>query len=66
MTRPVMYTSIAALAGNIAGDYILMYGKLGLPRLGAAGCGVTGAPGHNAAREVLRDGTLLGRWLGRG
>ena len=30
------------------------------------GGGVTGAPGHNAAREVLRDGTLLGRWLGRG
>ncbi len=43
MTRPVMYTSIAALAGNIAGDYILMYGKLGLPRLGAVGCGVASA-----------------------
>ena len=29
------------------------------------GGGVTGAPGHNAAREVLRDGALLGRLLGR-
>ncbi|QGP77993.1 phytoene desaturase family protein [Sphingobium sp. CAP-1] len=29
------------------------------------GGGVTGAPGHNAAREVLRDGTLLGRWRRR-
>ncbi|EQB06359.1 FAD-dependent oxidoreductase [Sphingobium sp. HDIP04] len=30
------------------------------------GGGVTGAPGHNAAREVIRDGALLGRWFGRG
>ena len=30
------------------------------------GGGVTGAPGHNAAREVLRDGSILGRWRGRG
>lgn len=29
------------------------------------GGGVTGAPGHNAAREVLRDRALAGRWLGR-
>lgn len=29
------------------------------------GGGVTGAPGHNAAREVLKDGTLLGKWRGR-
>jgi len=43
MTRPVMYTSIAALAANIVGDYVLMYGKFGLPRLGAIGCGVASA-----------------------
>lgn len=30
------------------------------------GGGVTGAPGHNAAREVLKDGTLIGKWRGRG
>ena len=30
------------------------------------GGGVTSAPGHNAAREVLKDGTMLGKWLGRG
>jgi len=29
------------------------------------GGGVTGAPGHNAAREILRDRSLLGRLLGR-
>ncbi len=29
------------------------------------GGGVTGAPGHNAARAVLSDGTLIGRWRAR-
>ncbi len=29
------------------------------------GGGVTGAPGHNAARVVLKDRALPGRWLGR-
>src|SRR5262245_38750964 len=43
MTRPVMYTSITALAANVIGDYVFMYGKLGLPRLGAVGCGVASA-----------------------
>ena len=43
MTRPVMYMSVFALAGCTVGDYILMYGKFGLPRLGAAGCGVASA-----------------------
>ncbi len=42
-TRPVMYTSIAALATNIFGDYVLIYGKFGLPRMGAVGCGVATA-----------------------
>ncbi|HYR83756.1 MAG TPA: MATE family efflux transporter [Terriglobia bacterium] len=43
ITRPVMYASLIALFGNIAGDYIFMYGKLGLPTLGAVGCGVSSA-----------------------
>ena len=29
------------------------------------GGGVTGAPGHNAAQEILRDRSLARRWLGR-
>lgn len=29
------------------------------------GGGVTGAPGHNAAREIVRDRSLVGRVLGR-
>jgi phytoene dehydrogenase-like protein len=28
------------------------------------GGGVTGAPGHNAAREILRDRRGFGRWFG--
>jgi phytoene dehydrogenase-like protein len=30
------------------------------------GGGVTGAPGHNAARAILKDGSLTGRWKRRG
>ena len=29
------------------------------------GGGVTGAPGHNAAHEILRDRSVWGRWFGR-
>jgi multidrug resistance protein, MATE family len=43
MTRPVMYMSVFALVGCTIGDYVLMYGKFGLPRLGAVGCGVASA-----------------------
>ena len=43
LTRPVMYTSLVALFGNIIGDYVFMYGKLGMPALGAVGCGVASA-----------------------
>jgi MATE family multidrug resistance protein len=43
ITRPVMYMSILALVGCAIGDYILMYGKFGLPQLGAVGAGVASA-----------------------
>ena len=43
LTRPVMYMSLFALVGCTIGDYVLMYGKFGLPRLGAVGCGVASA-----------------------
>jgi len=43
ITRPVMYTSLIALSGNIAGNYVFMYGKFGMPRLGAVGCSVASA-----------------------
>ncbi len=43
ITKPVMYTSVLALGGNTLGNYIFMYGRLGMPRLGAIGCGVASA-----------------------
>ena len=39
LTRPVMFISFAALLLNIPLNYVLIYGKLGLPALGGAGCG---------------------------
>ena len=39
-TRPLMYFAFLGLVVNAAGNYVLMYGKLGFPALGAVGCGV--------------------------
>jgi phytoene dehydrogenase-like protein len=44
--------------GPIAGLYMCGAGT-------HPGGGVTGAPGHNAAREILRDRSVIGRWLRR-
>ena len=38
-TRPIMYIAALGLVVNIIGNYVLMYGKFGLPALGAVGCG---------------------------
>jgi MATE family multidrug resistance protein len=38
-TRPVLYFGVLALPVNALGNWLLMYGKGGLPRLGAVGCG---------------------------
>lgn len=42
-TRPVMLISLLGLPANIAGNYVFMYGHLGMPRMGAVGCGVATA-----------------------
>ena len=42
-TRPIMWAALIGLLTNIAGNYVLMYGKFGLPALGAVGCGVATA-----------------------
>ncbi len=42
-TRPIMYFGFLALAVNVLGNWIFMYGKWGMPRLGAVGCGVATA-----------------------
>jgi MATE family multidrug resistance protein len=43
VTRPVLYLGVAALPVNALGNWVLMYGKLGLPALGAVGCGLATA-----------------------
>jgi multidrug resistance protein, MATE family len=38
-TRPTMYVGLLGIAFNVPLNYVLMFGKLGLPQLGAVGCG---------------------------
>lgn len=38
-TRPVLYFGLLGLPVNAVADYVLMYGRLGFPALGAVGCG---------------------------
>lgn len=42
-TRPIMVIGFAAFALNVPLNYVLIYGKLGLPELGGVGCGVSTA-----------------------
>jgi MATE family multidrug resistance protein len=42
-TRPVMYTAVVGLVSNVALNWVLMYGHLGLPALGAVGTGLATA-----------------------
>ena len=42
-TRPIMVISVLGLATNIVGNWVFMYGKLGMPALGAVGTGVATA-----------------------
>jgi len=39
LTRPVMYFGLLGLAVNIPANYVLIFGHLGFPELGAVGCG---------------------------
>jgi len=39
-TRPIMYTSLFALACNVFLNYVLMFGHFGAPALGAVGAGL--------------------------
>ncbi len=38
-TRPTMYIGLLGIACNIPLNYVLMFGKLGFPAMGAVGCG---------------------------
>lgn len=39
VTKPAMFIAIGALIINVGANYVLMYGKLGFPQLGAVGTG---------------------------
>jgi len=39
MTRPMMFIGLVGLVTNILGNYVFMYGRFGLPAMGAVGCG---------------------------
>ncbi|MET0659288.1 MAG: MATE family efflux transporter [Steroidobacteraceae bacterium] len=42
-TRPIMYIALLGLVLNVIGNWLLIYGKLGFPRLGVVGCAVATA-----------------------
>jgi multidrug resistance protein, MATE family len=42
-TKPMMYIAALGLATNVFGNWVFMYGKLGMPALGAVGTGVATA-----------------------
>jgi multidrug resistance protein, MATE family len=42
-TRPIMYIALLGLVLNVLGNWLLIYGKFGLPRMGAIGCAVATA-----------------------
>ncbi|WP_321365482.1 MATE family efflux transporter [uncultured Desulfuromusa sp.] len=39
MVRPSMLIGLACIPVNVAGNYVFIYGKLGFPAMGGAGCG---------------------------
>jgi MATE family multidrug resistance protein len=39
VVRPSMLIGLASIPVNVAGNYIFIYGKLGLPAMGGVGCG---------------------------
>ncbi len=39
LVRPSMLIGLASIPVNVAGNYVFIYGKLGLPAMGGVGCG---------------------------
>ncbi|MEO0422839.1 MAG: MATE family efflux transporter [Pseudomonadota bacterium] len=42
-TAPILLTAAIGFAGNLLGNYVLMFGHFGFPALGAVGCGLASA-----------------------
>lgn len=60
-TRPIMLIGMIGFAVNIAGNYVLMYGALGAPALGAVGCGWASAITMWAMAAVMAFTLARGR-----
>ncbi|CAH9061618.1 Multidrug resistance protein MdtK [Pseudoalteromonas holothuriae] len=43
LTKPAFYISLIGLGVNVVANYIFIYGKLGVPAYGSAGCGLATA-----------------------
>jgi len=43
ITKPIMYASVSSLIINVFLNWVLMFGNLGAPALGAVGCGIASA-----------------------
>ena len=71
-TRPTMYMGLLGVLLNVPLNYILMFGKLGMPQLGAQGCGIATSIVYWAQllmmffyvrwRPHFREFDLFGRW----
>lgn len=57
LPAPVMYIQAVALVVNALGNYVLMYGKLGFPPLGAVGAA------WSSALVLTLDALLIHGWL---
>lgn len=52
-TRPIMYVAAVGLVVNVVGNWVLMYGHLGFPAMGAVGCGAASAVSMYAMLLVM-------------
>jgi len=59
-TRPIMFTSLLALASNVFLNWVFMFGKFGVPAYGAVGCGMA------SAVTVWLMAIVLGTYIGTG
>ena len=48
-TRPTMYVGLMGVMLNVPLNYILMFGKFGMPELGAQGCGYATSIGRKTS-----------------
>ncbi len=60
-TTPIILTALVGFTVNVAGNWVLMFGHLGFPALGAVGCGAASAIAHWSMLATLLAYVLLRR-----